>query len=152
MITIEQFQTQFDKLQAAFGVTKSGKIAEQWFMEFEEFEFKPFVDACRRLQYSERFPTWDMMKQAYRNAVGQKSTEPHKGCDECENGTVLFRDYRKAHPDFDRRVLSDCAANCICSKNRVPYMFNLDRRKLSLDDQGTYWTARALEYVRGGGE
>ena len=35
MITLEQFEVQFNKLQAAFGTVKSAKIFEEWYKEFE---------------------------------------------------------------------------------------------------------------------
>jgi hypothetical protein len=150
MITPEQFETQFNKLQAAFSTSKPGKVMDQWFEEFEDCEWQPFQKAMRRCQYGDRFPTWDVFKQQYANCVGEKEKETYEGCGECVEGRVLYDDYVQAHEDFpSRKVMSSRVANCICSRNKIPYLINLDRRKLSMDTQGTYYTARALAHLKG---
>ena len=148
MITPEQFQTQFDRLCAAFSINKSEKILDQWHREFEDCEIAPFQKAMRRCMYAERFPTWDAFKQQYINCVGIKAATAALGCPECSGGYVTFKDYRLVREGSEVRVLADMVANCICSKDKRFDMAIIDRRKLSLDVQCTYWTQRALDSLK----
>ena len=50
MIDAAQFEHQFNKLCAAFGVSKSEKIKDAWFEEFEECDYFTFCEAIKLLQ------------------------------------------------------------------------------------------------------
>jgi hypothetical protein len=139
-ITIDQFETQFNKLQASFGSMKSPKILDQWYEEFNDLEYFPFLNAMKRLQYGQKFPTWEMFKAEYRNCLGVQVKTAYKGCDHCSGGVVLFRDI---HPKS--KQVSDQAANCsLCSLNRIRDMANVNPSQLFEDSMGTLRTRRAL--------
>jgi hypothetical protein len=141
MITLEQFQTQFNRLQASFGLSKSNKIIDQWFGEFEKCEFVPFTRAMKNLQYGERFPNWKMLKEEYRNNAGEVDKQKYLGCELCRSGVVLFRGV-----DPRSGQVVDMAANCsICSNNRLMRMANIDPTRLTRDAMGTWRTPRAVE-------
>lgn len=144
-ITFEQFECQFDNLQAAFSATKSAKIMELWFKEFDDLEHGPFVKAMHRCQYGERFPTWEKFKGEYENCLGpqDKSIDRPK-CDYCTNGRVLFRDYIE-----EVRDVQDMAANCaLCSSGRSQFMGNVDSRQLIKDAFSVLRTRRAVEHEK----
>ena len=149
MITHEQFTVQFDKLQAAFSTTKAPKVGDQWFEEFEDSEPHPFQQAMRRCQYGERFPTWDVFRTQYQNCLGVEEKLNYDGCGECHEGRVHYVDYVLAHKDFEHRVIVDVVANCICRKGKITRLINLDRRLLAMDAKGTYYTKRALDFLKG---
>ena len=151
MITPEQFEIQFNKLQAAFSTSKSAKTMDRWFEEFEECELIPFQRAMRRCQYGDRFPTWEMFNQKYRDCLGAEE-KLDSGCGECVDGRVFFTDHVIARKGFENRVISELVANCVCCHGKIPYLQNMDRRKLSMDVQGTYYTSRALAHLKGEGD
>jgi hypothetical protein len=139
-ITVDQFEAQFNKLQAAFGTVKSPKIFEEWFKEFEHEDYFTFLTAMKRSQYGQRFPTWEVFKAELRNSQGVTVREAYAGCGHCNAGKVLFRDINR------NGQVSDQAGNCAnCSENKQPDMVNVRRNKLHLDSMGTYRTQRALK-------
>ena len=139
-ITLDQFETQFNKLQASFGATKPAKIFEEWFKEFEHEDYFTFLKAIKRCQYGERFPTWAMFKAELRNAQGMTVAEEFKGCGQCSSGVVLFRDFNRYGQ------VSDQAGNCaICSEGKIRDMANVYPDRLHVDSMGTLRTQRALK-------
>lgn len=139
-ITIEQFETQFNKLQAAFGTVKPAKIFEEWFKEFEHEDYFVFLNAMKRSQYGDRFPTWEIFKEQLKNAGGVAEGKEFKGCGDCHSGVVLFRDVNK------NGQVTDQAANCAaCSENKSRGMANVFPKKLHIDAYGFLRTRRALE-------
>tara|TARA_R110002020_G_scaffold46195_5_gene131546 strand:- start:6028 stop:6630 length:603 start_codon:yes stop_codon:yes gene_type:complete len=139
-ITVDQFEAQFNKLQAAFGTVKSPKIFEEWFKEFEHEDYFTFLTAMKRSQYGQRFPTWEVFKAELRNSQGVTVKEAYAGCGHCKAGVVLFRDLNR------NGQVSDQAGNCAnCSENKQPDMVNVRRQKLHLDSMGNYRTQRALK-------
>ena len=94
-ITTEQFEEQFNKLQAAFGTVKPAKIFEEWFKEFENEDYFTFLAAMKRSQYGQRFPTWEVFKAELKNSRGATVTEVYAGCGQCNAGVVLFRDFNR---------------------------------------------------------
>ena len=142
-IIFEQFEYQFDKLQAAHGVTKSAKIIDQWYQEFQDLEYGPFVKAMRRCQYSERFPNWDKFKSEYKNSLGPVNKVGEKsGCQYCHNGKVFYRDYLQKIND-----VRDLAANCsLCSLNKSPDLIDIDPERLMKDSMGVLRTKEAVEH------
>jgi len=74
------------------------------------------------------------------------------GCGECVDGRVLYTDYVLARKGFENKVISELVANCVCCHGKIPYLLNIDRRKLSMDVQGTYYTSRALAHLKGEGD
>lgn len=139
-IEIEQFETQFLKLQASFGTVKPAKIIEEWFKEFEDEDYFTFVKAIKKCQYGDRFPNWAVFKAELRNAQGMTGQEAFKGCGECHGGVVLFRDVNK------NNEVTDQAANCAeCSLNKTLGMANVFPKKLHKDDFDILRTRRALE-------
>ena len=140
MLTLDQFEIQFNKLQASFGTIKPAKIMEQWYEEFSDLEYFPFVSAMKRLQYGDRFPNWDTFKSEYRNAVGSVSKEFYKGCQYCNNGIVLFSDI-----NHKSKQVASQAGNCsLCSLGRIRDMANINPTHLITDSMGTNRTRRAL--------
>ena len=146
MLTIDQFSIEFKKLQASFGLSKSEKILDTWFEEFEYCELVPFRKAMKRCQYGEKFPNWEIFKTEYRNCLDpdqQKIAEPE--CIFCLNGTVLYQDLELRTNDKEVKFF---AANCrVCSMGRNGGMINLDSRNLSLDKNDQWITARALDFI-----
>lgn len=146
MLTIDQFSTEFKKLQASFGLSKSEKILDTWYEEFEYCELKPFRTAMRRCQYGEKFPNWDVFKTEYRNCldpIQKQIAEPE--CKLCRNGVVLFQDLELR--TGEKEVLS-FAANCnVCSMGRSGIMINLDSRNLARDNNNHLITRRALQFL-----
>lgn len=139
-ITTEQFETQFNKLQAAFGTVKPAKIFEEWFKEFEKEDYFTFLTAMKRSQYGQRFPTWEVFKAELKNAKGATVQQVYAGCGHCNAGVVLFRDFNS------NGQVSDQAGNCAnCSEGKQQDMVNVRRNKLHLDSTGTYRTQRALK-------
>lgn len=145
MITDEQFETQFNKLSAAFGTTKSEKIMDQWYQEFQECDFKPFVDAMKRCQYGDRFPTWDVFRTQYKNCLGEPEVvKDGVGCDFCHNGRVFFWDHRLVKHDSDERVIAEVAANCgACSRDKIRNMASVSTEQFYRDKSGDLWSPRA---------
>lgn len=138
-ITVDQFEEQFNKLQAAFGTVKPAKIFEEWFKEFEHEEYFVFLTAMKRSQYGQRFPTWEVFKAELRNSKGITVREAFVGCGQCNAGVVLFRDFNGVGQ------VSDQAGNCAnCSEGKQPDMANVRRSKLHLDSMGNYRTQRAV--------
>lgn len=145
-IEIEQFETQFAKLQASFGTVKSAKIVEEWFKEFEDEDYFTFVKAIKKCQYGDRFPNWAVFRAELRNAQGVTVQEAFKGCGDCHSGVVLFRDVNK------NGEVTDQAANCAeCSQNKKLDMANVYPNKLHKDAFGILRTHRALEQERNKG-
>ena len=145
-ITLDQFEVQFNKLQASFGTVKSAKIFEEWFKEFEDEEYYTFLKAIKQCQYGERFPTWAVFKAELKNAGGGGATQISKGCSMCYSGVVLFRDLNK------NGQVSDQASNCgNCSEGRIRDMANVHPDRLHVDAVGTLRTQRALEMDRKNG-
>ena len=139
-ITVDQFETQFNKLQAAFGTVKPAKIFEEWFKEFEKEDYFNFLTAMKRSQYGQRFPTWEVFKAELRNSQGVTVREAYAGCGHCNAGVVLFRDLNR------NGQVSDQAGNCAnCSEGKQQDMANVRRQKLHLDSMGNYRTQRALK-------
>jgi hypothetical protein len=140
-ITLDQFTKQFEKLQASQGTTKSPRVLDQWFEEFQNCEYFPFVKAMKRLQYGQKFPNWEAFKAEYRNTQGIEANKPeYKGCEHCQKGMVMFRDIH-----LKSGLVSDQAANCsLCSQGRIRDMANKDPSKLVVDSMGTLRTKRAL--------
>tara|TARA_R100001594_G_C3931338_1_gene238233 strand:+ start:41 stop:634 length:594 start_codon:yes stop_codon:yes gene_type:complete len=138
-ITLDQFEVQFNKLQASFGTVKSAKIFEEWFKEFEDEEYYTFLKAIKRCQYGDKFPTWAVFKAELKNARGVSTTEHRTGCGLCHGGVVLFRDLNR------EGQVSDQASNCgNCSEGRIPDMANVHPDRLHVDAVGTLRTRRAL--------
>ena len=139
MITLDQFEVQFNKLQAAFGTVKSAKIFEELYKEFEYEDYSVFLGAMKSCQYGDRFPTWDVFKQHLRNSRGVTVAEEFNGCGDCHTGVVLFRDINS------NGQVSDQAANCAeCSINKKKGMANVYPRRLHRDAVGVLRTQRAL--------
>ena len=139
-ITLEQFETQFNKLQAAFATVKPAKITEEWFKEFEDEDYSTFVSAMKRSQYGQRFPTWEVFKAELKNSRGATVTEVYAGCGQCNAGVVLFRDFNR------NGQVSDQAGNCAnCSEDKHPDMANVHPDRLHIDSMGTLRTQRALK-------
>ena len=87
-VTFKQFETQFDKLQAAFSVTRTSKIIDQWYQQFKDCEYEPFVKAMNRLLIREKFPNWGMVWAEYRNLLSPASKVKGKtGCQYCNDGS-----------------------------------------------------------------
>ena len=145
-ITLEQFEVQFDKLQAAFGTVKPSKILEQWFTEFESEDYFTFLTAMKRSQYGQRFPTWEMFKAELRNSRGVAVREEYKGCGKCEKGVVLFKDINR------HGKITEQAANCAkCSEGKLRDMASVHPEKLHRDAVDTLRTQRALKQERADG-
>lgn len=143
MITTQQFEFQFGKLQAAFGVVKPAKIMDEWYDEFQDVDYSQFATAMKKLQYGDRFPTWSVFKAELRNAQGMTVQEAFKGCGECHSGVVLFKDVNK------NGEVTDQAANCAeCSQNKKTDMANVYPNKLHKDAFGILRTHRALQQER----
>lgn len=139
-ITLDQFETQFSKLQASFGTVKSARIVEEWFKEFENEDYFAFINAMKRSQYGQKFPTWEIFRAELRNAQGTTVAEEFKGCGQCHSGVVLFRDFNKGGG------VSDQAGNCAnCSEGRRRDMANVHPDRLHVDAVGTLRTQRALK-------
>ncbi len=139
-ITTEQFETQFNKLQASFGAVKPAKIFEEWFKEFEHEDYFTFLTAMQRSQYGQRFPTWEVFKAELRNARGVTVAEEFKGCGNCNAGVVLFRDFNQ------NGQVSDQAGNCAnCCEGKRRDMANVHPDRLHIDSMGTLRTQRALK-------
>tara|TARA_Y100000593_G_scaffold74079_1_gene136180 strand:- start:1116 stop:1715 length:600 start_codon:yes stop_codon:yes gene_type:complete len=146
MITEQQFEVQFNKLQAAFGVVKSAKIMDAWYDEFQGVDYSQFVSAMKTLQYGEKFPTWSVFKAELRNAQGMTTQEAFRGCGDCHSGVVLFRDVNK------NGEVTDQASNCAeCSQNKKKDMANVYPSKLHKDAVGILRTHRALKQERSKG-
>ena len=140
MLEFEQFETQFNKLQAAFGTVKPAKILEEWFREFEKEDYFTFLNAMKRCQYGQRFPTWEVFRAELRNAQGVTVKEAFVGCGQCNAGVVLFRDFNRTGQ------VSDQAGNCAnCSEGKQRDMANVRRQRLHVDSMGNYRTQRALK-------
>lgn len=143
MITEQQFELQFGKLQAAFGVVKPAKIMDEWYDEFQDVDYSQFATAMKKLQYGERFPTWSVFKTELRNAQGMTTQEAFQGCGECHGGVVLFRDVNK------NNEVTDQASNCAeCSLNKKMDMANVFPSKLHKDAFGILRTHRAVQQER----
>ena len=139
-ITLDQFEEQFNKLQAAFGTVKPAKITEEWFKEFENEDYFTFLAAMKRSQYGQRFPTWEVFKAELKNSRGATVTEVYAGCGQCNAGVVLFRDFNR------NGQVSDQAGNCAnCSEDKHPDMANVRPDRLHIDSMGTLRTQRALK-------
>jgi len=139
-ITVDQFEAQFNKLQAAFGTVKPAKIFEEWFREFEKEDYFTFLTAMKRSQYGQRFPTWEVFRAELKNSKGSTVQQVYAGCGHCNAGVVLFRDFNS------NGQVSDQAGNCAnCSEGKRQDMANVRREKLHLDSMGTYRTQRALK-------
>ena len=139
-ITVDQFEAQFNKLQAAFGTVKPAKIFEEWFKEFEKEDYFTFIAAMKRSQYGQRFPTWEVFRAELKNSKGSTVQQVYAGCGHCNAGKVLFRDINR------NGQVSDQAGNCAnCSEDKQPDMANVRRNKLHLDSMGNYRTQRALK-------
>lgn len=94
-VSLDQFSEEFAKLQAAFGSTRSPKVAEQWLAEFEDCDFPAFFKTMKRLQRGERFPTWGVFWEQYRyfaDSLGMGKPK-FNGCggDKCFEGKIFFR-------------------------------------------------------------
>ena len=139
-ITLDQFETQFNKLQASFGTVKSAKIFEEWYREFEYEDYDVFLKAMKRCQYGDRFPTWDAFKSQLRSFKGSLPADDFHGCGDCHSGVVLFRDINS------NGEVTDQASNCAeCSMNKKMDMANVYPSKLHRDSVGILRTHRALE-------
>ena len=139
-ITLDQFEEQFNKLQAAFGTVKPTKITEEWFKEFENEDYFTFLGAMKRSQYGQRFPTWEVFRAELKNAKGVTEKPAYVGCGQCSAGVVLFRDFNRYGQ------VSDQAGNCaICSEGKRPDMANVFPDRLHIDSMGTLRTQRALK-------
>jgi len=139
-ITLDQFTKQFEKLQASQGITKSPKILDRWFEEFQDLEYFPFVNAMKRLQYGEKFPNWDMFKSQYRNCIGVQKPIKRIGCKHCCGGWVYYRDY-----DTKANKVTDYAANCVlCSPGKSSDMKDINPHNLVKDESGQLITEKAL--------
>ena len=146
-VTLDQFETQFNKLQAAFGAVKPAKILEQWYNEFSEEDYFTFITAMRRCQYGQKFPTWEMFKAELRNARGVEVREEFKGCGKCFGGVVLFRDVAR------NGKVSDQAGNCAkCSEGKRRDMASVHPDRLHIDAVDTLRTQRALKQDRADGQ
>lgn len=143
-ITIEQFEIQFNKLQGSFGYTKSPKILEAWYEEFEYSDYQTFLATMKKLRYGEKFPTFAMFKAEYKNVLGasnQPGTGEIPGCEYCHGGTVLYRDYVE-----EARGVRDLAGNCgVCNDNSTRGLKNIDGRLLIKDQLGILRTKKAVE-------
>ena len=139
-VTTEQFEEQFNKLQAAFGTVKPAKIFEEWFKEFENEDYFTFVSAMKRSQYGQRFPTWEVFKAELKNSQGVTAREVYVGCGQCNAGRVLFRDLNR------NGQVSDQVANCAdCSEGKIRDIANVFPDRLHIDSMGTLRTQRALK-------
>lgn len=147
-ITFEQFENQFDKLQAAFTVTKSSKIIDRWYQEFQKCEHGPFCIAMRRLQHGERFPNWGLVWSEYRNCLGPVSKlKKNVGCRLCISGTVFYRDYVQQTDE-----VKDLVAVCIlCSADNFSGLNHIDPRILVKDSIGILRTPSGVEHDKKGG-
>lgn len=149
MINLENFISQFERLCAAFTKSITDKQKEQWFIEFEDCERGPFMEAMRRLQGGDKFPTWAMVWATYRPLLTPEERSGNPGCDECEFGLVFLVDYHLVRENSEQKVESMIVANCsLCSKDLVGGFFSIDRRKLTRCSDGEYWTQRALAHKR----
>jgi len=141
MITEEQFQAQWEKLEASFGSTKPQKLMSRWYDEFhEECDYGPFAEAMKRLQYGQKFPNFAMFKAEYRAVSPEQKAklDPSSNCKYCESGVIMYRKVNKGG------YVRDNAANCgVCSRNRRQ-MATVDPRLLDLDKFGFYRTKEAL--------
>jgi len=152
-IQVEQFEPQFDRLCAAFAVTKPEKIKTEWFKEFEGCDYFTFCKAVKLLQRGDRFPNWGVVWDTYTPMVPQHMRKSEReGCDNCEKGRVFYVDFILSKPDDpNSRVLSfSLVANCaICSKGLLTHLGDVNRAKLQMQDNGEYFTQRALDALPG---
>jgi hypothetical protein len=144
-VTFEQFECQFDKLQAAFGVTKSSKNIDKWYQEFEDCEYGPFVKAMHSCQYDERFPTWGKFRAEYRNCLGPELKSVDKPeCKYCTGGKVFYRGFIQRSND-----VHDLMGNCaVCCAGKLGGRLDVDPRTLIKDSLGILRTRRAVEHDR----
>ena len=150
MITDELFEEQFNKLCASFSTTKSEKIMDRWHAEFRDCEEKPFKDAMHRCQYGERFPTWDVFRNQYKNCKGEPVTiQEVLGCELCSHGRVFFWDYRRINKDPDNRRLTQVVANCgYCAPDGIPDLSSARTKDFYRDKNGELWSKRAYNEMQ----
>lgn len=145
MITSEQFDQQFKKLQASFGYAKSEKIQDGWFEEFENCDYVPFVKAMKRLQYGTKFPTWEMFRFEYSClASGEISRKPViAGCVGCNNGKIFYRAYARKIKEVKDRI--GCCLKCVPD---MPGLGKVNPDWLHKDKAGVYRLPEALKKDR----
>jgi len=154
MITPDQFASQFDRLCAAFAIAKTEKIKDSWFDEFHECDYFTFCRAIKLLQRGDRFPNWGMVWDTYKPILPFNLRDKEsEGCNDCENGRVFYVDFVLSRHDDpnSKRVLSySLVANCaVCSKDVLSSSVNIRRAKLQKQENGEYWTQRALKALPG---
>jgi len=154
MIEALQFDRQFDKLCAAYGITKPVKTKDSWFEEFEKCDYFTFCRAIKILQRGDRFPNWGAVWDTYKPMLPDNLRDKEsEGCDDCKNGRVFYVDLvLSKHDDpHSGRILSySLVANCaVCSKDVLSRSVNLYRAKLQKQENGEYWTQRALKALPG---
>jgi len=145
-----QFDRQFENLCAAYGTTKAVKTKDSWFEEFEKCDYFTFCRAIKILRRGDKFPNlgmvWDTYKPLLPDNLRVKESE---GCDDCENGRVFYVDFvlsRHDGPYSDRILSYSLVANCaVCSKDVLSRLVNICRAKLQRQENGEYWTQRALK-------
>lgn len=149
MITADQFSPQFDKLCAAFAISKPEKIKDLWFEEFEECDYFTFCRAIKLLQRGDRFPNWGMLWDTYKPILPLNlQVQTRKGCNDCRNGKVFYVDYVLAKADAPRSgvmvysLIGNCAA---CSKGVIKGCGDVYRKDMVVHENGEYWTQRAID-------
>jgi len=166
MITPEIFDTEFEKLQSAFGVSKSEKIKDGWHAEFEGYEPVPFQKAMHRCQYGERFPNWATFKAEYLNCVDPSFAREQgvEGCNKCQKGRIPFLSlYTRRHRNRENKIvegkeikeLIGFCLNCVPSKEVVKAraigfyagLPLVNPQKLFKDESNAYWLPEALAFA-----
>ncbi len=150
MLTFDQFETQFNKLESAFSTSKPPQMVKNWYEEFKPCDYFTFVRAIKILQRGDRFPNWGMVWDTYTPILPEdKRPQERKGCDHCVNGRVFFVDQvlsRKGDPESTKILNYSLVGNCgSCSEDVINGFRNVYRSQMVLQPDGSYWTQRALK-------
>ena len=143
MMTFEQFEILFDKLQAAFCVTRTSKIIEQWYQEFKDCDYFAFCKAISRLKLNDKFPNWGMVWTEYRNCLGPIEQRAIQGCDVCQNGKIFHRAYNRKVNE-----VKDSIGSCLRCAPGLDGLPKVNPERLHKDRIGVLRLPDALQHDR----